>query len=122
MLVFPSEVYETFGRVAIEAFAKGTPVITSPIGTLAELVDPGRTGVHFRPGDAGDLAQKIHWAQAHPAELERMGREARREYENKYTAERNYQMLMEIYELAVARAAEGRRPRGAHRGADIWPL
>ncbi|MEO0935291.1 MAG: glycosyltransferase, partial [Cyanobacteria bacterium J06641_2] len=48
-LVFPSKWYETFGRVAVEAFAKGTPVVAANIGAIAELVDSGRTGVHFRP-------------------------------------------------------------------------
>jgi len=32
-----------------------------------------------------------------------MGREARREYEQKYTAERNYEMLMEIYRRAMGK-------------------
>jgi hypothetical protein len=36
-LVFPSEWYETFGLVAIEALAKGTPVIAANIGAIAEL-------------------------------------------------------------------------------------
>lgn len=104
-LVFvPSEVYETFGRVVIEAFAKGTPVVVSAIGALAELVDPGRTGLHFRPGDPEDLAAKVEWAWSHPRELAEMRREARAEYEAKYTAERNYEMLMDIYQLAISRA------------------
>ncbi|WP_134684441.1 glycosyltransferase [Brevibacillus migulae] len=99
-LLFPSEWYETFGRVAIEAFAKGTPVIAANIGAIAEIVDHGRTGLHFIPGDADDLAAKIDWAQTHPDELKHMRAQARSEYEQKYTAQRNYQMLMEVYEKA----------------------
>lgn len=98
MLIFPSEWYETFGRVAVEAFAKGTPVIAANIGAVAELVESGRTGLNFRPGDPDDLAVKVEWALTHPAELARMRQEARAEFEAKYTAEQNYQMLMEIYE------------------------
>jgi glycosyltransferase involved in cell wall biosynthesis len=100
-LVFPSEVYETFGRVAIEAFARGTPVVASRIGAIAELVEHGRTGLHFRPGDSKDLATQVEWASRHPAELERMRKAARAEYEAKYTAGRNHQLLMEIYRTAV---------------------
>lgn len=96
-LVFPSQWYETFGRVAIEAFAKGTPVIASNIGAIAELVDSGRVGLHFRPGDSEDLAAKVEWVLAHPAELAQMRREARTEFEAKYTAQKNYQRLIEIY-------------------------
>jgi glycosyltransferase involved in cell wall biosynthesis len=47
-LVLPSQCYETFARVAMEAFAKGTPVIVSKLGAM---VDDGRTGLHFKPGD-----------------------------------------------------------------------
>jgi len=108
LVLMPSEWYETFGRVVIEAFAKGTPVLVSAIGALAELVDPGRTGLHFRPGDPEDLAAKVEWAWTHPRRMAEMGREARREYEAKYTAERNYEILMEIYRLAIERA-RGRR-------------
>lgn len=100
IVVFPSEWYETFGRVAIEAFAKGAVVIAANIGAIAELVDHGRTGLHFRPGDPVDLAAQVEWVSAHPMDSASMRREARAEFEAKYTAERNYEMLMEIYEAA----------------------
>jgi glycosyltransferase involved in cell wall biosynthesis len=101
-LVWPSEgYYETFGLVAIEAFACGVPVIVSSIGAMAEIVEDGRTGIHFKPGNPEDLAYKVEWAWAHPKEMAEMGREARKEYERKYTAELNYKMLMDIYETAI---------------------
>ena len=101
-VLFPSEWYETFGRVAAESFARGTPVIASRIGAVAEIVDEGRTGFYFRPGDPQDLARAIDHAFVSEDELSDMRREARREYEEKYTAERNYRMLMDIYENALA--------------------
>jgi glycosyltransferase involved in cell wall biosynthesis len=104
-LIFPSEWYETFGRVAVEAFAKGTPVIAANIGAIAELVDSGRTGLHFRPGDSKDLAARVEWALTHPTELALMRQEARAEFEAKYTATKNYQKLMEIYDKAQKAAA-----------------
>ena len=103
MLIFPSEWYETFGRVAVEAFAKGTPVIAANIGAIAELVDHGRTGLHFRPGDPEDLAAQVERALNGPTELALMRREARAEFESKYTAEENYRRLIEIYEMATER-------------------
>lgn len=101
-LVIPSQCYETFGRVAMEAFAAGTPVLAASIGAIGEITDNGRTGLHFRPGDPTDLAAKVDWLLSHPQELAQMRKEARREYEAKYTAERNYEMLMEIYAQAIA--------------------
>ncbi len=103
MLVFPSQWYETFGRVAAEAFAAGTPVIAADIGAVAELVEHGRTGLKFRPGDPEDLATQVEWALSHPSELRRMREEVRAEFEAKYTAERNYLALMEIYDAALER-------------------
>jgi glycosyltransferase involved in cell wall biosynthesis len=58
-LVFPSEWYETFGRVAIEAYAVGTPVVASRIGAVQELVCDGRTGLLFDPGDRRQLSEQL---------------------------------------------------------------
>jgi glycosyltransferase involved in cell wall biosynthesis len=102
-LVFPSEWYETFGRVAIEAFAKGTPVLAAHIGAVGEVTEDGRTGLNFRPGDPEDLAAKVEWLLAHPNELARMRKEARAEYEAKYTAEQNYAQLMAIYHEVLSK-------------------
>jgi glycosyltransferase involved in cell wall biosynthesis len=101
-LIFSSEWYETFGLTMVEAFACGIPVICSRMGAMQEIVDDGRTGLHFTPGDGNDLAEKVEWAWNHPERMREMGQEARREYESKYTAERNYPMLMDIYRQAMA--------------------
>ncbi len=104
-LVWPSAgYYETFGRVAIEAFVAGVPVIASAIGANAEIVRDGVTGLHFRPGDAADLRQKVQWAWETPAAMRRMGEAARAEYRRLYTPEMNYRRMMEIYETVLQRA------------------
>lgn len=100
-LVFPSEWYETFGRVAIEAFAKGTPVVASNIGAIAELIEHGRNGLLFRPSDPTDLAAKINWLLEHPQELRQMRSAARTEFDHKYTAADNCKRLLEIYQTAL---------------------
>lgn len=102
MLIFPSNCYETFGRVAVEAYAKGTPVVASDHGAPADVVEDGRTGLRFKPGDAADLAAKVRQLCADPARLADMRRNARAEYESKYTGERNHEMLMSIYARALA--------------------
>lgn len=107
-LVAPSTCYETFGLAALEAFACGTPVIASRHGGLGELVSDGVTGLLFTPGDAADLADKIAWASENPQAMLKMGENARAKYEAKYTPERNYEMLIAIYEEAIA-DAEGER-------------
>jgi len=99
-LVLPSVCYEGFPRTLVEAFACGVPVIASRHGSLAELVDEGRTGLLFEPGNAQDLVAKLRWADSHPEEMRVMGMAARREYEARYTPECNYAQLLAIYEQA----------------------
>ncbi|NJL35723.1 MAG: glycosyltransferase [Leptolyngbyaceae cyanobacterium SM1_4_3] len=98
-LIFPSKWYETFGRVAVEAFAKGTPVIAANIGAIAELVDQPRTGLLFQAGNAQDLAAKVEAILLDPKVLFEMRQSARSEYEAKYTAAENYRRLMQIYAM-----------------------
>ena len=96
-VVVPSICYEVFPLVVVEAFASGAPVIASRLGGLAELVEDGRTGLLFTPGDAGDLAEKIAWAESNPAAVRAMGRAARREYEMRFSSRQNYDALMRVY-------------------------
>ena len=105
-LVLPSIWYENFPRTLVEAMGCGLPVIASRIGALAELVEDGVTGLLFNPGDAGDLAEKMSWIDANPEQAAAMGAMARARYEERYTAERNYQQLIAIYGEAIAAKQE----------------
>jgi len=58
VLVMPSH-YESFGMVALEAMACGTPVIASQVGGLAFLVQDGVTGFHVPDGDHDALCEKL---------------------------------------------------------------
>ena len=100
-LVLPSVWYEGFPMVVVEAFAAGTPVIASRIGSLAELIEDGVTGLLFEPGNAEDLRARMAWAQAHPEKMRAMGQAARQRYEALYTKDANYQRLIAIYEDAI---------------------
>jgi glycosyltransferase involved in cell wall biosynthesis len=100
-LIVPSTWYETFGMCIAESFACGTPVLCSRLGAMEEIVTDGRTGLHFTPNNALDLATKVEWLWSHPTEAAAMGRAARAEYESSYTAEKNYALLMRIYEQSL---------------------
>ena len=102
LLVMPSQWYEGFPMTIAESFACGTPVICSKLGAMQEIVNDTRTGLHFAPANAEDLAQKLAWAFAHPSEMAAMGRAARGEYEARYTPQRAYRQLLDIYEQTVA--------------------
>jgi glycosyltransferase involved in cell wall biosynthesis len=97
-LIFPSEWYEGFPVTIAEAFACATPVICSKLGSMQEIVADGVTGLHFEAGNAQSLAEKVRWACGNPGELAAMSAAARAEFEARYSAERNYGMLTEIYQ------------------------
>lgn len=69
VLVVPSVWYEGLPRVIAEAFAVGLPVIASDLGAMSSLIEHQHNGLHFRPGDAADLADQVRWAFTHRAEL-----------------------------------------------------
>lgn len=103
-VIVPSVWYETFGRVIVEAYAKGTPVIASNQGALAELVIDGVTGLLFRPGDVADLADKIS-DLLNRSDVGAMRQAARARYEAEYTAALNVEALVRCYNVAIAAQA-----------------
>lgn len=100
VLLVTSESYEGQPRVIIESFAKGTPVMASGIGAMAEMIEDGKSGMLFRPRDTAELAKCADWAATNPDALHRMRRHTRAKFETEFTANRNYGMLMDIYEAA----------------------
>jgi glycosyltransferase involved in cell wall biosynthesis len=106
-LMFPSEWYEGFPVTIAESFACGVPVLCSRLGGMQEIVKDGSTGLHFNPGDAADMADKVQWAWSRPEETSTMGLRARAEFEAKYSARKNFGMLTEIYESVISRSVSG---------------
>jgi len=96
-LIMPSTWYETFGLTIVEAFAAGTPVIASRLGAMEELVTSGKTGLHFEPGNAADLTANVQRMFANTSQRFAMRLAARHEYEQLYTADINYRLLMDTY-------------------------
>ncbi|WP_179997129.1 glycosyltransferase family 4 protein [Acinetobacter sp. YH16050] len=100
-LLLPSICLETFGMTVIEAYANGLPVIASRIGALEELVEHQVTGLLFEAGNPESLTQAMLWALDHPQEMYQMGLNARKKYEQSYTAQKNLQQLEDIYMDAI---------------------
>lgn len=111
-LVMPSEYIEGFPMVIVEAFANGLPVIASRLGTMAEIIEDGVTGLLFTVGDPDDLAAKVAWAIAHGDRMAEMGSAARRVYETLYSEETNYKSLLTIYRDTISAGAEPRKFAG----------
>jgi D-inositol-3-phosphate glycosyltransferase len=71
VVIVPSH-YESFGMVALEAMACGTPVIASEVGGLAYLVQDGVTGFHVPDQDPIELAERMCLLLHNPALREEM--------------------------------------------------
>jgi glycosyltransferase involved in cell wall biosynthesis len=102
LLVLPSESFETFGMVILEAFAFGTPAAVSAIGPLPSIVRHGENGVVFAPRNPRSLVEKVRTAWETPGLLEGLARGARAAFEAKYSEGPNYDTLMAVYERAIA--------------------
>lgn len=103
MLIFPSLWYEGLPRTIVESFARGTPVIASRLGSLIELIEDGRTGEHFEPGNPLDLAAKVRAMAENSAGLAHMRGACRSEFLDRYGADANHEMLLQIYRQAIQR-------------------
>jgi D-inositol-3-phosphate glycosyltransferase len=71
-LIMPSD-YESFGMVALEAMASGTPVIASAVGGLAFLVRDGINGYLVPVREPAALASKIRLLLENPKDRARLG-------------------------------------------------
>jgi glycosyltransferase involved in cell wall biosynthesis len=95
--VLPSHAFETLGKSILESYAEARPVIASDLGSRRELVDNGRTGILYRVGDDGALADAI-WFLADNLELaERMGRAGWERARDNHRREDHYRKLLGIY-------------------------
>jgi glycosyltransferase involved in cell wall biosynthesis len=101
-LVVPSRSYEGVPLVVLEAYARAVPIIAPNHGGFPEIVEDGRSGLLFQPGDPASLVHAVQ-SLKDPAVSKRMGERARSIYEERFTAERNLERLMAIYTEVVRR-------------------
>jgi glycosyltransferase involved in cell wall biosynthesis len=85
VVVVPSDSAEPFGLIAIEAFARGRPVVASAAGGLLDIVSDGRDGWLFPPQDVEALAHQIERRER--AEVAAAGECGRQKYVATYTRE-----------------------------------
>lgn len=90
-LILPTQVYEGFPMTIVEAYGKGTPVIASDLGNAGNLVIPGVTGKRFSYQSASALADAVRNFESFDS-----GR-IQQIYQEKYSAEKNYEELQKIY-------------------------
>jgi ADP-heptose:LPS heptosyltransferase/glycosyltransferase involved in cell wall biosynthesis len=97
ILVAPSVIEESFGRVVIEAFASGTPVVATNIGGFKEIIDDGVNGILVEPKNSEAIAQGILKIFNNPGQSEVLTRNARKKVEQFYTMEKCLRQTENVY-------------------------
>jgi glycosyltransferase involved in cell wall biosynthesis len=85
IVLVPSRWEEPFGLVAIEAMARGVPVIASDVGCLRDVIEHGTNGLLVKAADAQELAAAITQLADHPEEARRLGAAGRELVLRRYT-------------------------------------
>lgn len=106
-VMVPSVWYEGLPMVVVEAYACGTPVLASDIGSLSEIVKDGETGLLFAPGDIKEMSAAARRISENSVIAEQLRIGARLEYDSFYSESVNRAMLLETYEN-VLRDSYGR--------------
>ncbi|MCX6053955.1 MAG: glycosyltransferase [Chloroflexi bacterium] len=106
ILVMPSH-YESFGMVALEAMACGTPVIASQVGGLAFLVQDGITGFVVPGGDPEALSKTIAILIQQPELRKRLGLQAA-EYAQWYSWDKITTRIKVVYEELLRKSGPQR--------------
>lgn len=109
-VVVPSQWEETFGLVAVEAMAVGTPPVAPARGSFPELVVDGHDGILVTPDDAASLARVLADVDADPARFAGLGRRARESYRARFREDANIARLLAIYRFAVENPVAGPAP------------
>lgn len=107
---------EGLGVVLLEALRHARPVVASEVGGIPDIVEEGRTGWLVRPGDPGELAERILSLARRPEEARRVARRGRAIVEERFGWDRILDGLVSAY-----RDAREARRRGSSRGGATGP-
>lgn len=88
--ILPTQWYEGFPMVLVEAFACGTPVLGSDIGNVNDIIKEGINGLHFKHNSPLDIVRAVN-------ELDDMVDKTKELSDKMYDPEVNYSMLIDIY-------------------------
>lgn len=101
-LVFPSIWFEGMPLTIIEAFACGTPVISSKIGAMETMIVSGYNGLHFEVQSEAGLKSKLdEWYNLNEDQKYIYRLNARKTYETYYTPEENVKQLLTVYNEVI---------------------
>lgn len=97
VLIVPSIWPDNFPYVILEAMSFGLPVIGSEIGGIPEMIDHGKTGLLFKPGDEGDLEKQLRYLLDNPQKIQEFGQNAIKKVENDFNWDKTVRNYLELY-------------------------
>ncbi len=95
-IVCPAIWYENMPNTVIEAYAHGKPVVASRLGSLAEIVEDGKTGFLFEPKNFVELSVKLRKLIDEPELSKTLGVNARKKCELEYSEETHMNKVLDI--------------------------
>ena len=98
VVVHTSVAAEPFGLVVAEAMAAGRPVVASDLGGPTEIVEHGRTGLLFRPGDPDALAKAIVRVLSEPGFARALARDGYARVRDGFDVCRTAREVMGVYD------------------------
>lgn len=112
IFVLPSRT-EAMGRVLLEAMACGKPRIGARVDGIPTVIEDGRDGLLFRPGDAGDLAEKLDHLMGDAALRGGLGRAGRVRAAEEFNADAYFRRLLDFYGRVLKAGGPGTIPGSA---------
>ncbi|MFZ5570724.1 MAG: glycosyltransferase family 4 protein [Thermodesulfobacteriota bacterium] len=106
---------ESFGRIAVEAQAMGTPVIATAHGGSLEVVLDGESGWLVTPGDEARMARAMAAAITDKDRAMRMGKAGRAWVRRQFTARKTFERTVAVYHKLLGDAASRDGKNGTRR-------
>lgn len=95
-IVCPAIWYENMPNTVIEAYAYGKPVVASRVGSLAEIVEDGKTGFLFEMKNSKDMADKLLQFVKDDMLSATLGKSARAVCETKYASQKHMEEVIGV--------------------------
>ena len=102
-LIVPSIWPDNLPYVILEAMSFGLPVIGSEIGGIPEIIDHGKTGLLFKPGDEFDLEKQLRYLLDNPQKIHEFGQNAIKKVENDFNWDQTVRNYLELYNRLMNR-------------------
>ena len=93
---------DNFPMTILEAMACKTPIISTNIGGIPEIIISNKTGILCSPRDALDLAEKIDYALSNPHHCTEMAERAYKRFNEMFTFDRMIDQYENVYIKTVA--------------------